>query len=168
MTGKRVGPPPSARKVPGLKVWMTEDGRAFGPYWELKAKFQKGNAVCVGCRTEDGRDVGRGVAKLMAQTWMPPKPPDSKLVHLDGDWSNNAAANLAWAPKKTNNERVRGWKSRTRAAMEADPNHPFHGKMSGWRAGCPCDACRNVGMLYRRRLDTRKTIEEVEECARTT
>jgi len=50
---------------------------------------------------QNGKQVTRGVAKLIAQTFVPNPRPDQfdTPIHLDGDTSNSQACNLLWRPR---------------------------------------------------------------------
>lgn len=165
LTGRLVEPPPGARKVQNFKLWMEEDGTPHGPYGP-KATMTCGSSASptMSATDEVGREFHVSVAQMVARAWLPPKPPKSKLVHLNGDPADNRASNLAWVPNKTNAQRCRSWKEKALAELKADPSHPRHGTMTGWRAGCKCQRCTAMGMAYRRILETRKTMREVERC----
>lgn len=154
--------------MPRFKLWMTEDGIPHGPYGKKATRACNGSVV-LSATDEANIEHHVSLAQMMALAWLPPRPPNSKLVHLDGDMANNSASNLSWAPKKTHAQRHADWKRKLAAQLARDPNHPRHGTMTGWRAGCKCTECANAGKAYWRRLETMKTIREVERiCGRTT
>lgn len=161
MTGRRAAPPPGARKVEGLKVWVTESGEAWGPYGRLTEQVMQSSAY-VGVMRETGEGTTRSLALLVAEAWLPPKPAGSKLVHLNGRGLDNRASNLAWAPVQTQAQYYGNWKRRLMAAMAADPGHPQHGTHNGYKAGCRCTRCRNAQRLAFQRFLTRRLIREVE------
>lgn len=170
---KRKEPPEGAKKVPGMMVWVTEDGTAYGVLGKLTPHLRgRGKSPCLSYMTDEGREkMGSStVAHLMAVTWMPPKPtPDAQVEHLDGNPWNNAASNLAWRVPMGAEARRARYKERLIAAMTADPHDRHHGTKGGYDAGCRCQRCRNVSKLTIRRYQTEKTIKEVEDaCGRTT
>lgn len=165
---KRTPPPDGARKVPGLKVWATEDGRVYGPYWELKTREGANGSMCASATDDGGAQTQRSVAQMVAGAFLPPKPPQSHLVHLNGDLSDNRAANLAWEANATWAEKQRRWARGELERILGDSNHPHHGTMTGYQAGCRCQKCRNAKRLQKRRLATAQTIREVEGLCRTT
>ena len=165
LTGRLVEPPPGARKVPSFKLWVTEDGTAYGPYG--KRAVSDAPSPTLSAVDDTGREFSVSLAQMVARAWLPPKPPRSKLVHLDGNRRNNAASNLAWKENKTNAQRCADWKRNALSQLQRDPADPRHGTRTGWRAGCKCTRCRNAGAAYRRILETRKTIREMEELCRT-
>jgi hypothetical protein len=165
---KRIAPPADARKVPGLKAWVTEEGRVNGPYWELKQEAGTNRSMCVTVADDHGRQRKRSVAQMVASVYLPPKPPDSHLVHLNGDLSDNRAANLAWAANLTWAEKQRRWARNELERIRDDPDHPHHGTMTGYQAGCRCQRCRNAKRLQKRRVATIHTIREVERICGTT
>ena len=106
------------------------------------------------------------IARMMAQTWMPPQPPGTKLVHLDGDLSNNAASNLAWAPIDTEKRIRERQYAKALAEMVADPGDRRHGTKYGYTAGCRCPACTRAARVAKCMTRTRKAIKEVERACR--
>jgi hypothetical protein len=53
----------------------------------------------------DGRRSWVKVAKIMAMSFLPPRPsPTHQVRHLDGDNTNNHVSNLAWGTPKENGE----------------------------------------------------------------
>lgn len=169
LTGRLVEPPPGARKVPGFKLWMTEDGIPYGPYGKKATRARAGSRAATAFAIDEaGRGFHVSVAQMTARAWLPPKPPASHLVHLNGDVSDNRASNLAWVPNLTNGEKCRRWQERALAKMEADPGHPMHGTYTGYQAGCRCPRCANARRAQARIHETKKTIREMEGlCART-
>ena len=91
-----VDPPPGSRKVPRFKLWLTADGTPYGPYGRKSARTSNkaSKALTISATDEAGREFNVSLAQMMALAWLPPRPPNAKLVHLDGDLANNAAANL--------------------------------------------------------------------------
>lgn len=164
LTGRLVDPPPGARKVPGHKLWLTRDGTPYGPYG-MKSPGD-GRSPTVNTVDDRGRERKMSLAQVMAMTWLPPKPPGSKLAHLDGNPANNRASNLAWVPKLTNREKREAWKGRALPKMLADRSDPRHGTRTGYAIGCRCTECRNAARVYEMTLATRKTIRELEDLCR--
>ena len=165
MVTRWVEPPEGARKVPNFRLWAERDGTMHGPYGPKKLRTNANSAaINVSAVDDAGREFNVSVAQMVARAWLPPRPPNSKLVHLDGDQSNNSAANLAWAPKQTNGEKCQRWKARYLPSLQADPHDPRHGTRTGYAIGCRCKECRNAAMIYARTLETKKTIKKVEEC----
>lgn len=59
----------------------------------------------------DGKNVGRSVAKLVAEYFLPKtKPTDKYLAHIDGDMTNNNVNNLLWISDSENSKAV--WEKR--------------------------------------------------------
>lgn len=104
---------------------------------------------------------------MMQETWMPPRPEGAHAVHLDGDTTNNAAPNLAWAHRKPRRAYVEAWAERKLSEM-ADPGHPDHGTRTGYDAGCRCERCRRRMRLEHRAYQTRLAIARLEDACRTT
>lgn len=100
---------------------------------------------------------------MMQETWMEPRPEGWHMVHLDGNTLNNAAANLAWAPRGTRRDYVERWKANKMREL-ADRHSPLHGTRLAYDAGCRCQACRMAAKTAHRLYETRKTIREVERC----
>ena len=122
----------------------------------------------VSCTTDDGMATNRSLAQMVALAFLGPMPTGHHLSWKDGDAANCAAANLEWRRNLTNTEKHRRWKEGSGKEVLADPNHHLHGRRSGYQAGCRCAKCVNWKRLYTRGLETRKTIEEVEEtCGKT-
>ena len=159
-TGRLVEPPPSARKVPSFKLWAEPDGTLHGPYGPKKVRAA--GAPTVNAVDATGREFHVSVAQMVARAWLPPRPPGSKLVHLDGDPLNNAASNLAWEPNLTSSERSGRSRAKVRSELAGSPMDPRHGTRSGYQAGCRCARCRAWKRLYACKLETRKAIREVE------
>lgn len=161
---KKVEPPPAARKVPGLKLWVTEDGQPFGPYGPKKVKVVKGSPA-VTVTTDEGRKSMMTLAKAVARTWVEPFSGRS-LAFQDGDRANVAASNVEWI--QTRKDRQRRWEIRMALEMEKDPRHPLHGTPTGYNIGCRCGKCKAAEKLEHMRRVTRKTIREVEALCGTT
>lgn len=159
MTGRREGPPPGSRKVPGLKLWMTEQGEPYGPKGPLAVTTLKEHAHMSVTR-DSGSHTSTTVAKAMAETWLQPKPPESRIVHLDGDKTNNAAANLAWKAFDTQADMRRRWERKTLKEME-DPGHPKHGTVTGYKAGCRCERCTRASRIANAAYDVNKTLKQM-------
>ena len=162
---QRMEPPESARKVPGMKVWVTEDGTPYGHYGRLSAKAKP--TFQVTCTTDGGQSSNRSLAQMVAEAWLGPCPAGHHLTWRDGDKLNCAASNLAWEPNLTNLQKHHRWKAKNFPKVLADPNHKLHGTRSGYRAGCRCERCRAWRKLYTRDLETRKLIEEVKDICGT-
>lgn len=162
LTGRLVEPPQGSRKVPKFKLWMTEDGTPYGPYGKKATRSESVSGVMTMTVTDEaGRGFHVSVAQMMALAWLPPKLPNSKLVHLDGDQANNAASNLAWVPNLTNSEKRRRWQQKTMSKMEGDPNHPMHGTRTGYQVGCRCQRCRAARKVDDRKRKVRGLIREL-------
>lgn len=50
----------------------------------------------------DGKQIGRTVHSLVAETFHGPCPPGMEVRHLDGDPGNNRASNLVWGTRVEN------------------------------------------------------------------
>lgn len=175
MTGTKAAPPPSARKVPGLKCWMTEDGTPYGATGEPQSnRVHRRHGSHYTTVTMDEPQGGKkrrtmSIAQMMAQTWMPPKPPGTRLAHLDGDLSNNAASNLAWVQVYTSKQIKERQYAKALAQMRADPCDRRHGTKFGYTAGCRCPACTRAVRVAKVMTETRKAIREVERiCGKET
>ena len=159
--------PPSARKVPGMKAWMTEDGTPYGATGEvLSNRAHRRHKAMYVTATKDGGSgrATRSIARMMAETWMPPQPPDTKLAHLDGDSLNSSASNLAWVPVLTDAQIRERQYAKALAEMEADPSDPRHGTKAGYTYGCRCGPCTRAARVAKLLTATRKTMREVERC----
>lgn len=169
-------PPPGLRKVPGAKVWMDEAGQPWGRFGKLTPHLRPGGhamgktpAVSFMLDGPGRRMTSATVPRLMAATWMPPKPaPDAQIEHLDGDPCNNAASNLAWRVPNGAERRRADWREALLAKMRADPSDPHHGTKVGYDAGCRCRRCFAAQKVKKLEYATRKTIAEVEEACGTT
>lgn len=80
---------------------LTSNWRGYGQR-ELKQLPHKDGYLCVRI-LRDGKRVRLLVHRMVAAAYLPPRPSAAhELRHLDGDKSNNAAANLAWGTAKEN------------------------------------------------------------------
>lgn len=59
------------------------------------------------------------VSRLVCLTFHGPAPEGREVAHLDGDKTNNAAANLAWVTHRENNDH-----KRAHGTHQAGANHP--------------------------------------------
>lgn len=161
---KRTTPPAGARKVPGLKAWVTEEGMVYGPYGLKQSRIEKGSPT-VRVMREDGGKSNTTVARLVATVWVEPYKGIS-LAHLDGDPENNSASNLVWRVTRADTQKA--WNARVLEAMQADAGHRTHGTPTGYNVGCRCDMCRAAEKVEHMKRVTRKTIREVERiCGKT-
>lgn len=100
------------RAVPGFTGYFASaDGRIMSRRWGrkqiLKPATDSSGYRFVNLTEPDPREDGKRrarpqrVHRLVAVCWLnPPKHADQEFViHIDGDRSNNAAANLKWASK---------------------------------------------------------------------
>lgn len=163
MTGKREGPPLGSRKVPGVKAWTTEDGMIYGadfkPLSNRSKRREKSHYTTATMDEPKGKKKRRtmSIAQMMAQTWLPPQPPNTKLVHLDGDTMNNAASNLAWKPIDTDKQMRERYYAKALLEMK-DPNDRRHGTKAGYTIGCRCQRCLNATRVQKAATATRKML----------
>lgn len=73
----------------------------------------QGGSFFVGM-VRDGRQYKRGVAKLVANRFLPHNTQDhfDTPMHLDGDRANSSAANLVWRPRWFSNKYFRHFEDR--------------------------------------------------------
>lgn len=142
------------RRVPGTRnLSCTEDGVLLNkngkPTSVFTRKVNGGKYTSAPRATfvdEDGRRHTMAVSKLVeaARTGTPPKM----------GWGK-------WDPHcDRHKESERAWRERTLAAMDADPNHRFHGKAAGYKAGCRCERCRNANRILLEQCKLRRTLKE--------
>ena len=156
--------------MPNFQLWIEEDGTAHGPYGKkrMRCSSKTSKALTMWATDDAGQGFTVSVAQMVARAWLPPRPPNAKLVHLDGDLQNNAASNLAWVAKVSCAEKHRRYCARSLPKLQADPDDPRHGTRTGYAIGCRCRACRNAAMVHRRILITEKTIREAEALCQIT
>lgn len=46
-----------------------------------------------------------------------------------------------------------------RAHLKAHPDHPSHGKLSGYGAGCRCPKCKNARKVFDKKCQIRRTLK---------
>lgn len=54
----------------------------------------------------------------------------------------------------------------TRKAMKESPDHPSHGKLSGYNAGCRCELCRNRRKVYDKKIQVKRVLDGKEPYAK--
>ena len=157
--------PKGARKVPGLKVWMAEDGTPYGVTGALTPSCRgKAKTPVLTALTDEGRKrtSSTTVARMVAATWLPPQPPNTKLVHVNGDKMDNRACNLEWRRTMTGEERRRKYATSLLERLLADPDERRHGTKTAYDVGCRCQRCSNASRTRKKYNETRKLISELE------
>ena len=80
------------------------DGSVYsGITGKILRPIRMGEYVGHQLRSQDGRRKSRYLHRLIAEAFHGPCPDGHQCRHLDGDRSNNAAANLAWGTPQENN-----------------------------------------------------------------
>jgi len=92
------------------KFLVSEKGnvKSINPVNPEKKRLLKGykNAgyPCIPTRLEDGKNTLRYIHKIVANLYVPNPNKYERVIHIDGNKSNAAAANLKWVDTMTFNE----------------------------------------------------------------
>lgn len=76
-------------------VWSTRNWRGYGRR-EITPVETNGGYLKVRLSTEGDGRVNRAVHRIVAETFLGPRPGGAQIRHLNGDKKDNRAENLAW------------------------------------------------------------------------
>ena len=82
-------------------VWSLRNWRGKGRR-RLRPTFDTDGYTIIRMSLQDGQRLHRKLHHIVAEAFLPPRPPGAQIRHLDGDKKNNAAANLAWGTAAEN------------------------------------------------------------------
>ncbi|MGP3775200.1 HNH endonuclease [Streptomyces sp. SDT5-1] len=90
-----------SKKVPGLRCKVTDTGFVYGHKYgfdrPVKATVRPDGRLRVNVLAMDGTTRYKDVDKLVCEAFNGPPPrPRARVIHLDGDLTNNRASNLVW------------------------------------------------------------------------
>lgn len=97
-------------EIPGFPdYYVTTEGRVFSRLnWrgygvrEVTPVDGAGGYLKVRLRAPGGARVNRAVHRLVAETFLGPRPADSQIRHLNGNRTDNRVDNLAWGTAAEN------------------------------------------------------------------
>lgn len=112
----------------------------------LAVVCNQGGLVFVGL-TVNGRQYKRGVAKLVADKWLPHNTLETfdTPLHRDGDRFNNAVSNLVWRPRFYANKYLRQFEGRGYRRPYID--HPLQEIETGLVFNNSWEAMQHFGVL---------------------
>lgn len=135
---------------PGYSV--SNQGRVRNDYTgRLLVIFRNQHGVSHVSMNKAGRQYKRGIAKLVAERFLPHTTLDElpTPIHLDGDRSNNDVSNLAWRPKWFADQYTKQWNYHgTRI------NGPIIDVTTGTRYSNSTEAAKQHGLLERDILES--------------
>lgn len=91
------------------------------------------------------------IHRLMAMTFLGPRPPEAEIRHLDGDPLNSNLSNLAYGTRSENGQDTlahgRNWNANK---THCPQGHPYDGENTiRYRTSRMCRACNNARTLAR-------------------
>lgn len=93
--------------IPGYEVrsdgtvWSTRNWRGYGER-QVAPVVGQGGYLKVRLSLPGGRRINRNVHRLVAESFLGPRPDGAHIRHLNGDQTDNRVSNLAWGTHAEN------------------------------------------------------------------